>query len=95
MINDTNKQKSKDDSMICRKCDLGREWLLKCIRNSDKAANYTARVEKKEAPIREARAKAQHKNIAQEIPQVDTTTQIRLSRLEHLLGKLAQELGVK
>ncbi len=88
-----NIRRGKNNSGVCRSCDTHREWLLACIRHSDKPAKYVSRVEDKECILREARNAKKRQSAPQHI---DTGKEAldRLSRLENILGKLASEFGI-
>jgi hypothetical protein len=45
----------EDTATVCKVCHTHRQWLLKCIRYSDKAAHYVAKREEKELPLRQER----------------------------------------
>jgi hypothetical protein len=45
----------EDIATVCKVCHTHRQWLLKCIRYSDKAAHYVAKREEKELPLRQER----------------------------------------
>lgn len=53
---------------IHAKCEDGREWLLECIRYSDHAAKYVARVEAREAPLRAQRRQLKSQLTVPELP---------------------------
>jgi hypothetical protein len=76
-------------------CERNRDWALKCIRHSDRIARYVARTEERERPLREEREKAMRAakpSIAAE--SVPSDDEARLRRLELMLNKLTQALGV-
>lgn len=85
---------------VCKRCDDGRDWLLSCIRHSDKVVEYVTKTETKEKDARQAR-QAEEARLrlqaadtavpAQQEP--DTKTQTRLDRLEAMLEKLTSALG--
>jgi len=88
-------QPSREGEHVCYRCDRNRKWLLKAIRLSDHPALYVARTEERERPMREERAKAEiavKQEIAEESAQSDA--EARLLRLERMLKKLTQALGV-
>jgi hypothetical protein len=45
----------EDTATVCKVCHTHRQWLLKCIRYSDKAAHYVAKREATELPLRQER----------------------------------------
>ena len=88
-------QAGKDDENVCQPCTTRRDWLLKAIRLSDRPARYFARTEERERPMREEREKA----MQAAKPPVSAETapneaEARLRRLELMLNKLTQALGV-
>jgi len=72
----------------------GRDWMLGCIRSSDHLAKYVQRVEEREGPLREARKAEAQAKLPLSAESVPNTT-VRLDRVETLLAKLADALGVK
>lgn len=80
---------------ICGKCKSGRGWLLKCIRNSDRAAKYVAARETEEAPARLARVEAHYEASRPAVNgrPVPMETESRLSRMEGMIEKLMNALG--
>ena len=92
-------QSGKDDENVCQPCTTRRDWLLKAIRLSDRPARYVARTEERERPMREEREKATQAAQAAK-PTVTATdalpneAEARLRRLELMLNKLTQALGV-
>jgi len=88
-------QTGKDDENVCQPCTTRRDWLLKAIRLSDRPARYVARTEERERPMREERAKATQ---VANMPLFEKTThndaETRLRRLEEMIGKLTNALGV-
>ena len=88
-------QAGKDDENVCQPCTTRRDWLLKAIRLSDRPARYVARTEERERPMREEREKAMQAAkppVAAET--VPNEAEARLRRLELMLNKLTQALGV-
>lgn len=77
-------------------CEARRDWILKCIRFSDKLAKYVARTEERELPMREERKKAMQaaKPTVAAAEAVPNEAEARLRRLELMLNKLTQTLGV-
>lgn len=51
----SNRQTGKDNEQVCKRCSNNRDWFLRCVRYSDKAAKYAAMVEERERPLREKR----------------------------------------
>jgi len=92
-LTSANIQPGKDNPGVCRSCDTHRDWLLACIRHSDKPAKYVSRVEAKEGILREARNAEKKQSATQNI---DTGKEAltRLTRLENIIGKLASEFGI-
>jgi len=90
-------QAGKDDENVCLPCSTRRDWLLRAIRLSDRPAKYVARTEERERPLREERQKvmrsASHRNPEEAGAAADGQEQ-RLCRLEAMLTKLTQSLGV-
>jgi DNA-directed RNA polymerase subunit RPC12/RpoP len=86
---------SHDDEHVCRRCAKNRDWMLRCIRYSDRPAKYVARIEEKEAPARKAR-EIESENIRNslKVNEIPNAIDYRLDRLEKLLFKLSDELGV-
>ena len=88
-------QTGKDDEHVCQPCTTRRDWLLNAIRHSDRPARYVARTEERERPMREERAKAMQ---AANMPLFEGTAhndaETRLRRLELMIGKLTNALGV-
>ena len=88
-------QAGKDNENVCQPCTTRRDWLLKAIRQSDRPARYVARTEERERPMREEREKAMQAAkppVAAET--VPNEAEARLRRLELMLNKLTQALGV-
>jgi hypothetical protein len=77
---------------VCDTCKHNRDWLLKCIRFSDKAARYTATREEIESVKRQEMAKmaARQTEIASIKP---NETEARILRMEQMLAKLTSALG--
>jgi len=88
------------------RCCQNRDWLLKCIRASDRIAKYVAKREERERPKREERSRRQHHIEAQAKltqqtpseakPQPDAhmqTQENRLNQIEETLKKLVAALG--
>jgi hypothetical protein len=72
---------------VHRECGNRREWLLKCIRYSGKAAEYVAAREKEEAPRRALRAAPiRPSQQAQPIDTGEMERRIMESLLKRLLG---------
>jgi DNA-directed RNA polymerase subunit RPC12/RpoP len=95
-ITPSKMQVGKEDENVCYPCTTRRDWLLKAIRLSDRPARYVARTEERERPMREEREKAaqaaaQPKPVAENVP---NEQEARLRRLELMLNKLTQALGV-
>ena len=88
-------QPGKENDHVCQPCTTRRDWLLKAIRLSDRPARYVARTEERERPMREEREKAmqafQPPVAAETVP---NEAEARLRRLELMLNKLTQALGV-
>jgi len=59
MITDATRETGKEDEHVCKFCSTNRDWLLKTIRMSSHQARYVARTEKREAPMREERERAE------------------------------------
>ena len=93
VITEKNRQagREKESENVCAPCVRHRVWMLKSIRYSDRLADYVSKTEQREAPIREARAKA----IAQSPPvkQSPTSADDRIARLESMIEKLTAALG--
>lgn len=87
--------KSHEGCNIHETCEQKRDWVLKCIRHSDKMAKYVARTEERERPMREEREKAKRSaeqpTMAETVP---TEQEARLRRVELMLNKLVNSLGV-
>jgi hypothetical protein len=58
---------------VCNTCEKNRQWLLECIRFSDRPAKYVARVEEKEKPGRAALLAALEKSKLEQIKAQTTT----------------------
>jgi DNA-directed RNA polymerase subunit RPC12/RpoP len=88
-------QACKENDHVCLSCATRRDWLLKAIRLSDRPARYVARTEERERPMREEREKAMQAAkppvAAETVPNEE---EARLRRLELMLNKLTQALGV-
>lgn len=96
--NDPDKRGEKH---VCSDCSVNRDWLLKCIRFSDKASKYAARAEDREREGREERNKRQSENRSvcdvikeSQFQGQPSEQEARLSRVEMMLNKLTQALGV-
>lgn len=81
-ITKNNEQTGKTDENVCRDCSSGRNWLLKCMRYSDKAAKYVA--------CRETIAAAYRAKLKIE---QDDRPDGRIDRLERLMETLVRKLG--
>lgn len=97
-----HKDKHGASSRVCTTCDNNRDWLLRCIRHSNKAADYAAKTEERELPLRrerqaqEAAAKLAAKEAlanASYAPVARDDSTERLDRLEKMLMKLTEALG--
>jgi hypothetical protein len=56
MITDTSPAgKSNEHCNIHASCESKRDWVLKCVRYSDRMAKYVTRIEDREKPIRDIR----------------------------------------
>lgn len=88
--------KSHEACNIHVACEARRDWILKCIRFSDKLAKYVARTEERERPMREEREKALQsaKPTVVATEAMPNEAEARLRRLELMLNKLTQALGV-
>ncbi len=94
-ITPATRQAGKHDENVCQPCCTKRDWLLKAIRLSDRPARYVARTEEREGPMREERAKAMktaNMPLFEEAAKNDAES--RLRRLELMIGKLTNALGV-
>ena len=89
-------QAGKEDENVCQPCTTRRDWLLKAIRLSDRPARYVARTEERERPMREEREKATRaaKPTVSAAESVPSESEARLLRLELMMNKLTQALGV-
>ena len=88
-------QAGKHNENICQPCSTRRDWLLKAIRLSDWPARYVARTEEREHQMREERAKSMktaNMPLFEEAAKNDADS--RLRRLELMIGKLTNALGV-
>ena len=93
--------KEKQSIHVCQRCDEGRDWLLRCIRHSNRPSDYVLRTESREAPLRIEREKlaaierqanaTAGADKAKQTP--DAKDETRLDRLERLLEKLTESLG--
>lgn len=82
---------------VCRECQNHRDWLLKCIRLSDRPSMYIKFVEEREAPKRierEALLKAQAVTIVETNNSNSKNDEARLLRIEKMLNRLTNEFGV-
>ena len=88
---------------ICQHCDdVGRKWLLKCIRYSDKAFCYVSlreegcKAEREERLQREKEIARRREQDSQSAIPVATKPEDpdRLDKIESMLGRLFEELGV-
>lgn len=81
-------------------CDTKRDWVLRCIRHSDKIAKYVEKTEKKEKPLREARLREAELK-SQESAKLRKTGNSkcedspdeRIARLEKMIENLTNALG--
>ncbi len=99
LITSANAQKGKEDEHVCLRCEKNRDWLLKAVRWSERPARYVARIEERERPLREEREKAKAmQEAAQPKLKLDNLElpgqEDRLRRVELLLSKLTEALGV-
>jgi hypothetical protein len=79
-----------DNQRVCKRCQEGRDWLLKCIRNGVHVARYVAKTEKRELPARKLR----DEQAAPPAPAVaPVAAEDRLNRIEAMLNKLTNALG--
>ena len=70
----------KKRGTTCPACETKRDWLLRSIRYSDKAAKYVERVEAREKPAREAR-KIKRKTASKTSPALPESTKINYELL--------------
>ena len=103
-INKANPPSLRTTALIHRGCDSHRNWLLECIRVSDRPYEYVARVEEREKPKRVQRevekrlAEAeQEKTVSVEVSaQEDNRNENpRMDRLEKMMEILIREFGIK
>ena len=73
------------------KCGSNRDWLLMCIRYSDKPFRYITSKEEKEKPLRRQRELLNHPS--EETQHDSGTDEKRIERLENMLEKLVSALG--
>ena len=90
---------------VCNTCDNNRGWLLRCIRHSNRAADYVAKTEDRELPLRRDRqAKEAAARLAANealanagsvtaAPVLRNEANERLDRLEQMIMKLTEALG--
>ena len=97
-----HKDKHRAVSRVCLACVNGRDWLLRCVRHSNKAADYAAKTEERELPLRrerqahEAAAKVAAREALENAcaaPAARDDSTERLDRLEKMLMKLTEALG--
>jgi len=96
-IEDTGEKTEK----VCTKCQTNRDWLLNCIRQSERPFNYVSRVEQKERNERIERLQREEKErieiIEREekvIPEKNNeSNDKRIDNIESLLLKLIENLG--
>ena len=81
------------EGCVCKDCVKNREWLLKCIRFSEKAARYVAARETEEAPERKAKVERSIEVAQLSTNQAQSSESERLGRLEALIEKLVSGLG--
>ena len=81
------------EGCVCKDCVKNREWLLKCIRFSEKAARYVAARETAEAPERKAKVERSIEVAHLFTNQSQSSESERLGRLEALIEKLVSGLG--
>jgi hypothetical protein len=81
-------------------CEKNRDWFLKCVRYSDVAAKYAARIEAREAPARKARKMLEDdiivvKSIPLSLhqPVVKSERDERMENIEKMLKSLMDQLG--
>ena len=95
---ENSNQSPSRDIGVCKECCSRRDWLLKCIRLSDRPARYVARTEEREKQERDARIAARSANLQPTSRQNGDSS--RLDRLELMIDrqggimeKLIQALG--
>jgi len=88
---------------VCTKCQTNRDWLLHCIRQSERPFNYVSRVEQKERNERTERLQREEKerieiiereekgNVVHE--KINESNDRRIDHIESLLLKLIENLG--
>ena len=91
--------KSHKGCSIHVQCEARRDWILQCIRFSDKLVKYVVRTEERERPMREERQKqkemmAEKPKLVEYAGRSTNEAEARLLRLERMLNKLTQALGV-
>ena len=96
-ITEANAQPGKTKENVCYRCSKNRDWLLACIRRSDHPAKYAARAENRERDGRELNEKKEEAKIismvSAPVVAVDQT-EARLSKMEEMLSRLSEALGV-
>jgi DNA-directed RNA polymerase subunit RPC12/RpoP len=96
-ITSSNVMAGRENEHVCKRCDKNREWVLKCIRISDRPAKYVARVEAKEAPDRIEREKRRERDkelTSAVVDSLPSEVEVRVKKMEDLLTRLANELGI-
>lgn len=77
--------KRGENTYVCKRCEHMRDqWLLKCIRHSDKAFRY---VKSREEKYKDERKRPQRQTSI-------VTDNARLDRMELILERLVSELGI-
>jgi len=95
-IEDTDLKKESGDNHVCCSCNRHRDWLLRCIRHTNRVIRYVTRVEEKEKPERKAREKIRESreiNADQVEEKPLPEQEARLNRIELMLNKLIGKLG--
>ena len=92
-ITEATKQSGKNVN-VCMPCENRREWLLTAIRLSERPARYVARVEEREAPLRAEREKIMQNSEPAKAHAMPSEQDARLARLERMMNKLVESLGV-
>ena len=96
VITAATRQNCDEEKRVCIPCAAHRDWLLKCIRHSDKPLKYILATEEREKAGREKRKKENAVQLQAHAVQPDlpSEAEARLRRVELMLGKLTQALGV-
>lgn len=99
-LHDGNRLATRDKlaENVCAVCSKNRDWLLKCIRHSDRPSRYASRVELREKAGREQRfaeEKAKLSLATESISNRAESADEKIARLENVLKKIQFAFGIK